>query len=518
MIKKDLCEFSESDDEKPLTRHIKTRKKLQRFEDDDDEKDAFLNQKQNDDPDSPNNNPLPIFEKFFTNEIVQEIVRCTNIFIEKLSRKYKNSSGFTNVDEIKALLGVLILTAAMNENHFRTEDIFNSEIHGSQYVSCMSLQRFSFLVQNICFNDKETEENESDPFSPMRNIWDLLMTQCRNNSILGSNVTIDEILVPFRGSCSFKMFLPDNEKKYGIKIMTMCDSSSYYMIDAMPHLGKYTKTDGCSASEFYIKELTKSIHGTKTNVTVKGLKPSIYLAEQMLEKPYNLTMISSVKASNKEIPKVLKRNTNRSIETPSFSTVGSVTFMSYNLDSNAIRYLLATNDDKNAILENYDATKNSVVAFDQMCSDMSCKRKGNNWTTILFYHLINIVSVNSYILYCQNSKNDNRKPIQRRVFMNKLHADLANPWRKIRFGLSNMPRTVKNDILAVLNKQKKECPGIAKEKKEVPEGKRRACSMCHYKLNRKTRNVCKKCKQFICGQHTASVCVICAEDLVAIRH
>ncbi|XP_041968482.1 uncharacterized protein LOC121725541 [Aricia agestis] len=515
----------DSDDEKPLKKFATS--SLATFEGDSETTSFHEPEKKSE----SHEDLLAIFEMFFTDQVLQQIVKCTNYYIEKSNKKYKNSSGLTNINEIRALLGVLILTAAMNENHFTPEDIFTSEIRGPQYMSCMSHQRFSFLLQNLRFDDSDAdaEETESDPFTPMSNIWISLITQCRSNYVCGRNVTIDEIFVPFRGNCSFKMFLPDNEKKYGIKIMTMCDSSSYYMIDAMPYLGKYTKTDGCSLSEFYVRQLTKTIHGTNANVTIKTLKPSIYLAEQMLKDPYKLTMIGPLKASSKDLPRVLTRNTNHEIGTPIFSSVGAVTLMSYNISSTKKLFLLSSGDEKDSIdtstdvpcmLEKYNSTKNSVMAFDQMCSDMTCKRKTNNWTISLFYNLINMVTVNCYILYCQNSRNMNRKPMQRRVFMNKLHSDLANPWRKVRFGFSNMPRSVRDDIEAVLNKQNISCPSIqsvAKAKSVIPEGSakstRRICSMCHYKKRRNTKKVCKKCNAHICGEHTIHFCITCAHQI-----
>jgi hypothetical protein len=41
----------------------------------------------------------------------------------------------------------------------------------------------------------------------------------------------------------------------------LCDVASKYMIDAEPYLRKGTKTNGLPLSTYYIKNLTKSIHG-----------------------------------------------------------------------------------------------------------------------------------------------------------------------------------------------------------------------------------------------------------------
>ncbi|GBP13274.1 hypothetical protein EVAR_90598_1 [Eumeta japonica] len=82
------------------------------------------------------------------------------------------------------------------------------------------------------------------------------------------------------------------------------------------------------------------------------------------------------------------------------------------------------------MIEFYNSTK-GVDTFDQMCSVMSCSRKTNRWPLCVFYAMINISCINSYIIYCHTSVLG-QKVMSRRDFMKKLHMQLAEPWLKIR--------------------------------------------------------------------------------------
>lgn len=54
---------------------------------------------------------------------------------------------------------------------------------------------------------------------------------------------------------------------------------------------------------------------------------------------------------------------------------------------------------KPEIIEFYNGTKYGVDVFDQMCSNMSCSRKTRRWSLCIFYDLLNIATINSWIIH-----------------------------------------------------------------------------------------------------------------------
>jgi hypothetical protein len=65
--------------------------------------------------------------------------------------------------------------------------------------------------------------------------WEEILSKFYNP---GTNVTVDEQLVGFRGRCPFKQYIPKKPAKYGVKIWTLCDSASSYSLKAQVYTGK----------------------------------------------------------------------------------------------------------------------------------------------------------------------------------------------------------------------------------------------------------------------------------------
>ncbi|CAH2093111.1 unnamed protein product [Euphydryas editha] len=172
----------------------------------------------------------------------------------------------------------------------------------------MSRYRFVFLLACLRFDDKSIRlTNRSlDVFSPIKKVWNLFITQCRINYTPGSYVTVDEQRLGFRGRCPFRMYIPNKPSKYGLKIPMICDSSTRYMFDAIPYIGKGTETNGLPLGEYFMKELSKSIHGSCRNITCDNWFTSVPIAKSLLKEPFKLTIVGTIRSNKREIPEELK--------------------------------------------------------------------------------------------------------------------------------------------------------------------------------------------------------------------
>lgn len=66
-----------------------------------------------------------------------------------------------------------------------------------------------------------------------------------------------------------------------------------------------------------------------------------------------------------------------------------------------------------------------------MCSCLSCSRKTRRWPLCMFYGIINMAVLNSYILHVTNSQTRGDNPINRKEFMKTLSDDLCRHWCNI---------------------------------------------------------------------------------------
>ncbi|RVE45404.1 hypothetical protein evm_009922 [Chilo suppressalis] len=367
----------------------------------------------------------------------------------------------TNQTELKAFIGILTLTAAMKDNHLSTVELFDSSLTGTRYVAVMSRDRFDFIVRCLRMDDKtlRPDRRQQDPFIPVRQVWDMFIAQCKMNYSPGNNVTVDEQLLGFRGRCPFRMYIPNKPNKYGIKIPMICDSGTNYMINAMPYIGKATNTNDLPQGEYYLKELSRPIHGTNRNITCDNWFTSVPAAKSLLLEPYKLTIVRTIRSNKRETPEVMKNARSRQVGTSMFGFDGHLTLASYKPKPSKMVYMLSSCDEgaainsrtgKPEIIMFYNQTKGGVDTFDQMCSLMSCSRKTNRWPMAMFYGMLNIAFVNSYIIYAHNVILKGDKPLNRREYMKKQNTELCIPWIKSRLEIPNLSRRLRENIENIL--------------------------------------------------------------------
>ena len=94
--------------------------------------------------------PLKLFELFFDDAMITEILTWTNQKIENVKSSYTSQPGFlynTSVTEIRALIGILLFLGATNSSKESTASIWAKDGTGKPIcIAAMSQKRFLFLV------------------------------------------------------------------------------------------------------------------------------------------------------------------------------------------------------------------------------------------------------------------------------------------------------------------------------------------------------------------------------------
>lgn len=101
------------------------------------------------------------FKLFITDSMIDKIVLHTNAMIRIKSGKYKTKSATISTSspiEIRALLGLLVLSAYLKSNHLSSKELFDDKICGAVYKAVMSRERFKFLLDCLRFDNKDTRD------------------------------------------------------------------------------------------------------------------------------------------------------------------------------------------------------------------------------------------------------------------------------------------------------------------------------------------------------------------------
>jgi len=187
--------------------------------------------------------PLDCFNLLVNDVILNLITDCTNIYIRKVQYKYKNKSlcRLTDVVEIQAVIGLLIIAGLFRASKENLVDLWAVDGTGIDiFHATMSMDRFLFLMRCLRLDDinDRAQRKELDKLAPIRELFTIFVQNCQNAYTISEYSTIDEQLVAFRGKCPFRQYIPSKPAKYGIKIQTLCDARSWYVLSIEIYAGK----------------------------------------------------------------------------------------------------------------------------------------------------------------------------------------------------------------------------------------------------------------------------------------
>lgn len=463
------------------------------------------------------NTPLDAWKLFITDEIIENITLHTNKWIRKNKMKYsrERDAAETSPTELKAVFGLLYMAGVHRSSHINLEDLWATDGTGIEFFrTCMALRRFKFLLRALRFDDIDTrkDRNVLDKLAPIRDLFESFVGNCKNNFSLSEYTTLDEMLEAFRGRCSFRQYMPNKPAKYGIKVFALVCSKTFYTSNMEIYAG--TQPNGpfkvCNSTESVAKRLIQPISKTGRNVTMDNWYTSIPLVRDLLY-DHRLTFVGTVKKNKAEIPSIFLEK-DRPVNSSMFGFRRECTLVSYVPKKKKIVLALSsmhTQDDideeegnKPEIILFYNSTKGGVDTVDELKGTYSVSRATNRWSMTLFYSLLNIGGINSFIILKFNT--DNFK-ILRRNFLKTLSKQLCNDYMRSRLIHKNLPKIIRTRIQEMLGILEEERPQIA------PGGSGR-CFKCGWKKNRPSKTSCKICKKFICREHTTTTCVDCSQD------
>ncbi|CAH1996980.1 unnamed protein product [Acanthoscelides obtectus] len=142
-----------------------------------------------------------------------------------------------------------------------------------------------------------------------------------------------------------------------------------------------------------------------------------------------------------------------------------------------------------------------------MCGTYSTARKTNRWPLSAFFHLLDVVGVNSFGISTYNEKGDHR--LMRRTWLKELAKELVFPYMRSRLQIANLPKFIRTNIIEIL--QEGEPAAAEEEQAEQDSRKRKRCKLCA-RTGNKSYHTCAICKIYICGNHGKLTCLNCLEN------
>lgn len=423
---------------------------------------------------------------------------------------------------MRAYFGLLLYAGLFRSHGESLKELWNDAMGRPIFRATMALERFEVISKFLRFDDRAQRLQEDrrvrDKLAPIRNIyekWNANMSRMYNP---GQNVTVDEQLVPFRGRCSFKQYIPSKPAKYGLKIWACCDSINAYTWNTQVYIGKAPNTTPeVNLGKRVVLDLTDGLKGRI--VTADNFFTSHDLVLELARR--QLSFIGTVRKNKRFVPPKLldmkKKPTNYSEFL--FDNENKISMVSYVPKKNKFVLLISsahmnrnvsTDDAKKPVMIlDYNKTKCGVDLADQMIGAYTCKRKTNRWPVALFSYMLDTSALNAFIIYTSIFPQWNEKKLyKRRLYLKELAYELVKPLLQHRQTIPQGP-----NALRLLRSIQSEAtppsppptPGPPVDESPAKKVKTRArCGYCPYKSNAtKYSNYCCKCGKSVCPAHSA---------------
>ncbi|XP_031331299.1 piggyBac transposable element-derived protein 4-like [Photinus pyralis] len=417
------------------------------------------------------------FLLFFSDAMLDIIVIETNrkakyFFDQHNATHPGNTKKFapTNRIEIEAYIGLLITLGALQANTEPIEMLYCSDPAYCRPIipACLSRNRYSFITKFIRYDNFETREQRKlqDRLAPIRDIFDILVSNCKTALNPSSHMCVDEQLVPFRGRAPFRVYMKSKPAKYGIKIWALADCEFNYTVNMQVYLGKQGNKPEKKQGKRVVLELTDHLQ-QGYGITTDNFFTSLELANKLLMK--KLTLCGTLRKNKAFIPRELLPSASKKEYSSMFAFQKNCVLVSYVPKKSRAVILLSNEhqDDKvNSaemkykpdILLHYNNTKGAVDATDQMAQKYTTQRRTLRWPMVLFYHMIDIAALNAYKIWTIKNPNYEIGHLDaRRKFLLALGKDLAKENIINRYNKANgLNAGPKENILKVFPELRKE--------------------------------------------------------------
>ncbi|CAH1965776.1 unnamed protein product [Acanthoscelides obtectus] len=149
------------------------------------------------------------------------------------------------------------------------------------------------------FNNNEDESYANDRLRKLTPLVNKLLDRFQMIIKPGSDVCIDETLVPFRGRLRFRQYIKNKKNKFGIKLYKLCTTGRYTF-----NLKIYCGLDnsgGGNASSNVVMSLMSELLDTGRILYTDNYYTSVSLATQLLQRKTHL--VGAVRSNRKGNPK-----------------------------------------------------------------------------------------------------------------------------------------------------------------------------------------------------------------------
>lgn len=226
--------------------------------------------------------PIDYFYQYFHEDFFDTIAFNTTLYTVQKGIQFQPTNGM----EIKSLIAIHIIMGSLKFPRVRMywEEAFRINI----VANTMTRDRFFQLRSNLHIIDNNSISiNNKDKFIKVRPLYDLIKKKC-NSLVMERNLSVDEQMVPFKGTLSVKQYMKGKPCPWGIKIYVLAGQSGT-VYDFLLYQGASTEINSDLQKQFGIGgatvlQLTKGVKKNSHFLYFDNFFSSFQLFERLYKK------------------------------------------------------------------------------------------------------------------------------------------------------------------------------------------------------------------------------------------
>lgn len=402
--------------------------------------------------------PIEYLQLFLDDHILSHICKETNIYAsKKKSKSHSPNSRLgawkeVSLFEIKAFFGVII-----NMGLHPLPDIvdyFSTKWESRMpfFSDVFGRDEFLRLFWNLHFNhhDEGQEEVSRGKGFLIAPFLNHIREKCCYYYNVTSKVAVDESTILFKGKIFFRVYNPAKPTKFGIKMFVLSDSNNGYIYNFLPYFGKQEIIPGSDLLKTtqIVKALSQSVikdplnPPTGLHIYTDRYYSSPELSDEL--SAMNFMTTGTVMQRRKGMPKCLKtvckkmkkgdirsfRNGNKLVSCWKDKRIVSMISTAHKGNEDNVNEMPSKWPNrpvvkKPKVVTDYTANMGAVDRSDHYISSYQFLRRTFKWYRKVFFWLLEVSILNSYLLYKGTVEKYDKNPITHKSFRKSLVRSLV---------------------------------------------------------------------------------------------
>ncbi|XP_039468119.1 piggyBac transposable element-derived protein 4-like [Oreochromis aureus] len=439
---------------------------------------------------------------YFLPEIEDSVIAMTNLEADRRRPAIDGWKPMGRV-EFRAYVGLLVLAG----------------VYRSRGEACESLWDAESSRETRRARRGEGGGHGYDKLAPIRAVWDEWCARLPAMYRPGPEVTVDERLVPFRGRCPFRQYMPSQPARYGIRL-----ASSSYAWKMQVYTGKPDKR-GPPEKHLATRVVVDLTEGLAPGRNTRDPRELRCIKGRAVDSVESVELGGSAARG--------QGGGEGGGRGPDTIILSYVTKKNKNvlLFTTAPRYHHRSDPEprpsrSSSNMLHYNRTKGGVDNLDKVVSTYSCRRKTCRWPVALFHNMVDVAAYNAFVLWREIHPDWMAGKLnKRRLFLERLGKALAHPMIEARAlarggggGGGGGGRAAARGTTATTTTTTTEDDDADASTTRTADAtprdsspvKRRRCRVCPRSKDVKTKILCHECRAYVCTNCAVTYCPNCA--------